>query len=111
MVLLQEDYGGFLFLNTIAKGSVRELVILKGGEVEICAKPLRSLHLGVGRFFGRGLAEPSSWVLEMFSFRHLVGVSCDGYESNLMNLFAALEIEWGLVASRRVDQGVNCVGS
>lgn len=36
--------------------------------------------------------EPSNWVLKMVSsIRHMVGVSCKGYEKELMDLFAALE--------------------
>lgn len=73
-----------------------ELMALKEGGGEFCVVPLRILHPGCDRFVGKGSANPSSWVSEMASsFRHLVGVSCDGYEFDLLNLFAALEMERG----------------
>ncbi|KAB1216497.1 hypothetical protein CJ030_MR4G023090 [Morella rubra] len=48
--------------------------------------------------FGRG--EPSNWVLHMVSsFSHMVGVSCEGYQSELLDLFVALERDRGSVGT------------
>ena len=48
--------------------------------------------------YGRG--DLSTWVLRMVSsFRHMVGISCEGYESELLDLFVALERDRGSVGS------------
>jgi hypothetical protein len=75
--------------------SLTALVAIDGEGDGVCTVPLRAVHPGDVRVQG-GSTIPSTWVLEMVtSFRHLVGVSCDGYEDDLMHLFAALEVERG----------------
>lgn len=64
---------------------------------EACSVPLQTVHPGAEREAGVGLFVLSTWVSEMvLSFRHLVGVSCDEYEADLMKLFTALEMERGM---------------
>lgn len=44
------------------------------------------------RYSDPGRDYPSNWVLQMVSsFRHMVGVSYESYESELLNLFVALD--------------------
>ncbi|KAB1205831.1 hypothetical protein CJ030_MR7G027984 [Morella rubra] len=102
--MLRESVGRpGLLVGESASGSELQLVACQDGVVafeerggELCAEPLRIMHPGVDGCVGKGSVYLSSWVLEMVSsFRHLVGVSCIGYESELLNLFAALELERG----------------
>ncbi|KAB1220556.1 hypothetical protein CJ030_MR3G015809 [Morella rubra] len=76
-----------LVQHHIEEGSGGALVSLEGGVGDFCVAPLRILLPRAERFDGAGSGESS---------RHLVRVSCTGYETDLLNLFVALEMERGL---------------
>lgn len=83
-------------LGLIVEGDLEE----RDMESAVCegAGPLwEPLQICYPRFEGEldsVKSEPSRWVLRMVnSFRHLVGVYCEGYEQKLMDLFKALKME------------------
>lgn len=85
------DLGGRSALGVVAGG---ELVNFNGRGAETSVEPLQIVYPHSTSEEG---APPSFWVLEMLSsIRHLVGVSCDGHEEDLVTLFAALEKEKAL---------------
>ncbi|KAB1222452.1 Ribulose-1,5 bisphosphate carboxylase/oxygenase large subunit N-methyltransferase, chloroplastic [Morella rubra] len=87
-----------------AKGG--ELVAVDYGESEFIAKPLRMLLPTQELEVGEGSGVTSSWVLDMVaSFRQLVGVSCEGHEADLVQLFAAFEKERGTGGNTDVRSG------
>lgn len=57
---------------------------------ELCMAPLAVCSPDGGEFECQRNDRASGWVLDMvLSFRLMVGVSCEGYEADLLCLFAA----------------------
>ncbi|KAB1224133.1 hypothetical protein CJ030_MR2G024431 [Morella rubra] len=82
------DLGGSSALGVVAGG---ELVSFDGRGAETSDEPLQIVY---PNSTSEERAPLSFWVLEMlYFFRHLVAVSCDGHEEDLLTLFAALEKE------------------
>lgn len=62
-----------------------EVVALESNDYKLLVEPLRMLLPSYELVVGEGLRVPSSWILNMvLSFRHLVRVSCEGYEYELL---------------------------
>lgn len=83
-------------LGLLVEGDVEE----RGMESAICEgtgplwEPLQICYPSFEGKLDSVKFEPSRWVLRMVnSFRHLVGVSYEGYEQKLVDLFKALEMD------------------
>lgn len=64
------------------------------GEVSGVLQDVNELALAPAPLVSSSKPKNSEWVLSMVtSFRHLVGVSSEGHEEELMTLFATLEME------------------
>ncbi|KAB1211177.1 HEAT repeat-containing protein 5B [Morella rubra] len=92
------------FDTQLVRGNIRDdmagPLVVSGGDssergvldVSFLIQPLQIRFLVSEEGEGSDPFEPSRWVIKMVSsFRNMVGVSCEGYENEMMNLFEALE--------------------
>lgn len=92
---LVED-GSVVGKSVAAKEVGGELSLVAVEEPEMYVDPLDVCCPVEGRYENQRSKGASGWVLDMVStFKHMVGVSCEGYKDDLMSLFAALERDRG----------------